>query len=724
MPLQNNFNKVPMAMTHDFPAVGVAYHRLAPLLAPRSIALIGASRRRNTVGNDMVRNLLAARFPGTVYAVNKSYQALYGIDCYASVADLPEAVELAVIAVPNRVLEQVMRECVAAGIKAVVVFGSAELEDEGEDRLRDRVAAIAREAGIPLCGANCMGFINSIEQVQVFTSYYPAPQDAGGVAYVAQSGSLLTGLMFNEPRLRFNIAVSAGQELVTTAADYLDYALDMPSTRVVAMALESIRDVDGFVKAIRKAREREIPVIVLKLGRTEAGAKLALSHTGAIAGNAKVYDAFFRSHGIIQVNDLQELAATAILMSCGRRPAAGGLAAILDSGGERELLADIADDLGIRLADIGEATKARLRDSLDPGLEAINPVDAWGTGRDFEAVFENCLSAMMHDPDTAMGLFIADLTDGLDLHEGYVAACEAVARATPKPVAMMTNYSGWNHRGLAEQLTRAGIPVLDGTGPALRAVRHALSWRDYIARGNAGPVAQDPHPKAGWWRAHLAQRQTPLSEAEGYALLADYGIAVPCHGLAENREDALLLAHDIGFPLVMKTATPGILHKSDVGGVALNLNSIDDVAAAYDRMAPSLGPTVLLCAQSERGAEIAFGLVRDAGLGSFVMVATGGIWIELLKDSQLAPAPLGIEEAHERIAALRMAAVLDGARGGAVADKHALARTYVALGRLAADLGDCIAEMDINPVFACPDGAVAVDCVIVPSAARGASHAH
>lgn len=691
-----------------------AEHRLAPLLAPRSVALVGASRKRNSIGNDLMRNLIASGYGGAIYPVNPSNDTLYGLRCYPGLSSLPGPVDLAILSVPNRVLEQVVAEAIAAGVRALVIFASAELEGEEGSLLRERVAALARRAGIPVCGANCMGFYNNDHALRAFSAYHPAPGEPGGLTLIAQSGSLLQALLFNDPRLRFNLAVSAGQELVTTAADFMDYALDQPSTRAIALVLEAIRDPEDFIAALEKARAREIPVIVLKLGRTEAGAGFALSHTGAIAGNAEVYEALFRRYGVISVRDLNELAATAILMCGPRRVAKGGLAAILDSGGERELLVDCAQDHGVPFAQIGPQTVQALAAALDPGLSPVNPVDAWGTGRDYEAGFETCLTALMEDPDTGIGMFVADLCDELDLHAGYAGVCEAVARSTGKPLVMMTNYSAWSHRDHAMRLSRAGVAVLDGTLPSLRAVRHAMDWRDFLARPAPAPDGAE-NPRAAHWRAVLAARDGALTEDEGYALLADYGIRVPDHRIAGSREAALAAARAIGFPLVMKTAAPGILHKSDVGGVKLNLADEAAVGAAYDDLAARLGPRVLISAMARGQAEMAFGLVRDPQFGSFVMVAFGGVWIEVLKDSQLVMAPVGRDDAARAIGALKMAKVLDGLRGAPPCDREALIGTFVRLGDLAADLGEQIAELDINPVMVGAGGVVAVDSLIVPA---------
>lgn len=687
-------------------------HPLAPLLAPRTIALIGASRRRNSVGNDALCNLLGNGYRGTIFPVNPSYDSLYGRVCYTHVAEIPDPVDLAILAVPNAALESAVTQTLAAGARSLLIFASAELEGDG----RARIAQAAREAHVPLCGANCMGFFNAEQALPAFSARFPAPLEHGGITCIAQSGSLIQALLFNDPRLRFNLAVSSGQELVTCAADYMDYALDLPSTRVLALILEAIREPQAFIRALVKAQQRGIPVVVLKLARTPAAAHLALSHTGAIAGDAAVYEALFRQYGVISVRDTQELAATAMLLSADRRPAAGGLAMILDSGGERELMVDLASEHGVPFARISAATSEVLRQQLDPGLEPINPLDAWGTGRDFEQIFETCLHALMSDEDSALGMFVCDLCDELDLHDAYAGVCEAVAQRSRKLLTVMTTFSAWSHRRLALRLTRAGIPVLDGAEASLRAVRHVLAWRDHLARIRHAPPPTAPEPgmRSDRWRRVLRERRTALSEDESYALLADYGISVPRHAIADGASALESAAAHVGYPLVLKTAMPGILHKSDVGGVRLGITDAAGLAAAYADMSARLGPRVLLSEQVSSRVEMACGLLQDPLFGPFVLVGFGGIWIEYLRDSALLMAPVDPELAAQRIGALRMARVLDGVRGAPPCNREALVRLVVQLGVLGCELGDCIREMDLNPVLATPDGAIAVDCLVIP----------
>lgn len=688
-------------------------HALAPLLSPRSIALIGASRKRNSVGNDTLRNLVGNGYAGSVFPVNPSYDSLYGRVCYPGIDALPDPVDLAILSVPNAVLERAAQEAIAAGARALLIFASAELEGDG----RERIAAAARAAHVPLCGANCMGFFNAEQALPAFSALFPTTLERGGITCIAQSGSLIQALLFNDERLKFNLAVSSGQELVTSAADFMDYALEQSSTRVITLILETIRAPRKFIAALSKARDRGVPVIVLKLARTPAAASLALSHTGAIAGDAKVYDALFRQYGVIGVRDAQELAATAMLLSARRRLAAGGMAMILDSGGERELMVDLAADEGVPFARICAQTTQALSAQLDPGLEPINPLDAWGTGRDFERIFETCLHALMSDEDSALGVFVCDLSDELDLHAAYAAVCEAVAQRSPKQLVVITNYSAWSHRRVALRLVRAGVAVLDGAAASLRAIRHALAYRDFLAATRhpaaAAPVA--PGIRADRWRRLLREKRGPLTEDEGYELLSDYGISVPRHVVVKDAAALRAAAQTLGYPLVLKTAAPGILHKSDADGVRLGIGDDTALDAAYDDVARRLGPRVLLCAQVPATVEMAFGLLQDRSFGAFVLVAFGGVWIEYLRDSVLAMAPVDATLVARRISELRLARVLDGVRGAPPCDRNALVQLAVQLGVLAQELDGCIAEMDLNPVLVSAGGAIAVDCLIVPA---------
>jgi acetate---CoA ligase (ADP-forming) len=694
----------------------IAKHPLNALLAPASVALVGVSRQADSAGNDMLLELRQSGYKGTVYLVNPKYTEIGGIRCYPSVAELPEAPDLTVLAVANSRLEDLVRESISRGTRALVLFGSAHLdEDEGAStKLVNKVRDMAASAGIPVCGANCMGFYNHDVGLRVFPQYLPRTLAAGHVAYISQSGSALTALLWNDRKLRFNLAVSSGQEIITTAADYLDYALEMPSTRVVSMFLEAIRDPAGFAQALEKARLRKIPVVVLKVGRTEASAALALSHTGAVAGNDAVYQALFAKYGVCVVETLDELAATAALFSLPHRAADGAVAAILDSGGERELLVDVAEKMGVPFAKISVETKDRLSELLDPGLDPVNPLDAWGTGKDFERIFSQCFGALVSDPASALGALVADITSGFWLHEAFGRVCRTLAHTADKPIVLINNHVGTDTQDLAMRLVDQGVCVLDGTKPALVAIKHCLDYRDFLCR----PVEAMPDDVASEvkqkWRNRLLEGGI-LDEAEGLALLADYGVATQRSIVVESLEDALKAADGLGYPVVLKTATPGILHKSDVGGVALNLANSDAVAQAYKSISDRLGPRALVGSMVQGSIELAIGLLNDEQFGPVVMVAAGGIFIELLRDRAVRLAPFGVDTAREMIDSLVCRPLLDSFRGSPACNVDHLAFTVSRISRLAADLGDVISEMDVNPLKVGAHGCIAVDALVTAS---------
>ena len=692
-------------------------HRLDRMLAPASVALIGASNVPNTPGNDMVLELQVSRYRGSVYPVNPSYSEVEGYPCYDELAALPEVPDLAVLGVGNDRLEEQVAEAIRVGVGGLVVPGSAlHPSDSEESTLRGRIQTMAREAELPIVGGNCMGFYNVDAWFRAFPFNRPYELRPGGVTLIAQSGSVLTSLLWNNQKLRFNLAISPGQELVTTLSDYMDYALDQDTTRVIALFVESVRRPQAFVAALEKAAALGVPVVALKTGRTPQSATLALSHSGAIAGDDAAYRTLFERYGVLSVASIDELAATALLMSDERRPGPGGLATIHDSGGERELLIDLAADVGVPFAQIGPGTTEVLAQHLDHGLEPINPLDAWGTGRDHQTIFEHCWQALLDDDDTAIGVFVADLTSGFYLHESFARVCRRVHRRTGKPIAMLTNHVGTDTQDLARRLTDLGIPVLDGTVPGLVAVRNALAYRDFAGSPQIMPPSRPAAATTAKWRCRLGRPEL-LSESEGLELLSDYGLPTIRHRVARDADSAVEFSSQVGYPVALKTAAEGILHKSEVGGVILNLTDETEVRAAYADLHRRLGSPVLVAAMAEPGIELALGVLHDPQFGAMVLIAAGGIYIEVLRDRQLGLVPIDARIAIRMIDKLAVAPILDGVRGRAPVDKASVVSALVALSDLAADLGDLIAELDINPLAVDAAGCRALDALVVPRAA-------
>jgi acetate---CoA ligase (ADP-forming) len=718
---------------------------LAPLLEPRSVAVVGASARPGSFGEQLVGQLLAGGYQGAVHLVNPGYPEVAGRPCRPSLAEVPGPVDLAVLAVPNAALEDQLHAAAKAGIPAAVIFASCIDRDPAphpgrdlasSDRagpavppLAERLATIAREAGMAVCGGNGMGFFNLEQRLRVCGYPEPADLPAGPVAVITHSGSVFSALLHNDRGLRFNLVVSAGNELVTSAAAYLDHALDLPTTRVVALFLETVREPAAFRAALAKAATRAIPVVVLKVGRGQAARAMVAAHSGALAGEEGAYQALFDAYGVAQVATLDELADTCELLS-GRRAHPGGLAAIGDSGGERAHLLDLAEQLRVPFAEISEATRQRLAAVLEPGLPPTNPLDAWGTGNDADEIFATCIQALLEDPATAALALNLDLTTEPTPDTSYTGLAISAAAATDKPVTVLANLASAADPAEAATLRAAGVPVLEGTATGLSALRHLLAYRDFLSPGSAtlphrgtrqrrvgatrGPDRGDGRDR---WLARLGEPGRALDEVEGLALLGEWGVPVVAAEVATTLEEALAAAGQAGWPVALKTAAPGVVHKSDAGGVALGLDGPDRLAAAYAELAGRLGPRVTVAAMAGPGVELALGVVDDPQFGPLVMVAAGGVLVEVLRDRRFALPPVGHEQALAVLDRLAVRPLLDGVRGAPPADLDAVADAIVSLSELALDLGSSLAALDVNPLVAGPGGCVAVDALVIP---RGA----
>jgi acyl-CoA synthetase (NDP forming) len=688
------------------------------MLEARSVAVVGASVKEGSLGRQMMVELVRGGFAGAVYPVNPSYDEVLGHRCYPSITDLPEAVDLAILGVASQRIEQALRDAIAIGARSAVTFSSlyeAAPPGPGLPLLTERVATIARDAGIAMCGGNGMGFLNL--EANLRATGFATPDDIrrGHVAFVSHSGSAFAALAFNDRGIGFNVIVSSGQELVTDIADYMGHALGLASTRVIALLIETVRRPGEFRAALAHAADRDVPVIALKVGRTERSKSMVVAHSGALAGEDGAFEALFDAYGVLRVATLDEMADAMELFSSPRRVTTGsGIASIHDSGGERALLVDVAADLAVPFARISDATTDRIQAALDPGLEAANPLDAWGTGIDADRIFIECFRALHDDPDTAALAFVVDMTrQGRPHDEGYLHVARQVFTSTNKPFCILSNLASAVANDEAAILRDDGIPVLEGTASGLTALRHLLAYRD----GRVRPTVEAPEPVSDEvrerWRTRLAS-DDEMSELEGLALLADYGVPTAKARGATSGDEAIAAAEEVGWPVALKTAAPGVQHKSDVGGVALGLKDPDGLRAAYEDVASRLGTHVIVAAMTPAGVELALGIVHDPQFGPLVLVAAGGVLVEVLHDRRLAFPPMDVPRARVLIDRLRVRPLLDGVRGAPPADVGALAHAVSRLSVLAADLGEQLDAFDVNPVIVTTDGCVAVDALVVP----------
>jgi acyl-CoA synthetase (NDP forming) len=680
------------------------------MLQARSVALVGASARPGSFGHRMVTEVSRSAAGIDVHLVNPHYSVIEGRPCVPTLADIEQPVDLVLLGVPDVALHEQISLAAERGDRSAVIFGSVVGEAPGGGSLRAAVAAAAGEAGLAVCGGGCMGFVNVARGLRAIGYVEAEDLPAGPVALVSHSGSAFSALLRSHRRLGFSLAVSSGQELVTTAADYLAYALDQPETGVVALLLETMRSPELLRAGLARAAEQDVPVVALTVGTSGPGAAMVAAHSGALAGADGAWEALFDAYGVLRVRDLDEMADSLELFAAGRRPRAGarGIATVHDSGAERAMVVDLADELGVEFSPLTEATLRRLGDLLDPGLVPANPLDVWGTGADTRQLFADSMRALAEDPGVGAIALAIDLVHEYDGDPSYPLAAQEVWDATDLPVAVLSTMHSAMDQDQAAALRARGIPVLEGARSGLVALANLTAYGSR-ARVGARVPANDEERRERWLTALAAG---PLDGAAGFALLADYGIpAVPVEA-ARSAGEAVDAAGRLGWPVVLKTDEPGIEHKSDVGGVVLDLADPAAVTAAYDDLAGRLGPRVLVCGAAPAGVELALGLVRDPLLGPLVLVAAGGVLVELLEDRAVALPPVSVATAERALDRLTARRLLDGYRGRPAVGSAGIVAAMVALSQLAVELGPAIDALDINPLIVGPAGPLAVDVLV------------
>lgn len=688
-------------------------HALQPLLRPASIAVIGASERAGSVGNEVLVNLNKGGYEGVIYPVNPAYDALHELPCYSSLEALPDVPQHVIFAVSDHRIEACFDEMLALGIKACTIFSALIIEGDQTPNLRQRLQNKINHHQVLVAGANCMGFYNVREGVLAGgfdTRTHPRP---GNVALISQSGAGMSGIVDVERRIDFNFAVSTGYELSVSLEDYLDYALDLPETRVVGLFMETSRYPEKFVAALQKAAQKKIPIVALKVGRTEFSAKMALSHSGALAGSDEAYDALFERYGVQRVEDMDQLATVLIMFSQSQQVGAGGLVCLHDSGGERQLLIDLADAHQVALAELTETTERSIAASLDPGLPIVNPLDGWGAGgADAHQRMANCFEALVGDSNAALGAVVHDRGPDSEIYSTYIEYLKQAQKATSKPVFLVANRQGSGSDPLAITSTQQGLPVIDGVSQFLVGVRCLFNYRDFVY-----PIT-DPLPAVDEvvsqkWRARLAS-QSVMTESLSAKCLADFGLPMVIGCEVANVEQLHDLAQSATYPLVLKTAEDNISHKSDSNGVVLNIESEQQLLSAYTDLKCRLGAKALVAPMiTEQGVEMILGLNNDPQFGPTILLGFGGLQAELLADTVLLLAPFGEQTAQRALERLKMKPLLSGYRGQNKVNIGAYCRAASYLSVIAVELQDIVAEIDINPMLVTADGCQGLDALMV-----------
>ena len=686
-------------------------HRLDALLRPDSIAIVGASQREGSFGRLLHQSIKSLGYEGEVYLINPKYEQIDGLQAYPTLAALPERVDCVAMAITDKALPQQLELAAAAKARAAVLFGRAHGHAGDGREFTQVLASIAASAQMQLCGANCMGFVNLDDKLQMTGFPFSTLKQRGSVALVSHSGSTWSGIVGNLRQLRFNYAISAGQELATGVADYIDFLVQQASTRVICLVLETVRQPEQFIAAAARARDKGIVIIALKLGRSVRGQEFAKSHSGAMSGSADVYDAIFERHGIISVSTLDELMDAAELFAAPRRPHNGLIGLGCDSGGERQLIADLCEPLALPFAPLAPETVARLEGLLDAGIEASNPLDYWGDGND---VIADSLLALAADPAVGILVMATNIPDGQDFTNTCTRALEKTFAGTTKPVVMFGNVATTMSPTECQRYRSWGVPVLMGTETALRALKHYSHYHcdtSVSDEGCAG-VAVSAQLVTHWCN-RLAKAARAGATLQDFDLLRAFELPVVAGLTTSDLNQALSFAQHTGYPLVAKIDSPDVAHKSDVGGVILGIGSNDALRAAFARL-QLITPGPVLLQQQLSGSELILGMKHDPQFGPSFTVGFGGIYVEVLKDFvTLLPGDTA-QRIESKLRSLKTFPLLAGARGRAVADLPLLVGVIQRFIRMGSALRANVQEMEINPLLVDGNRMAAVDLLVIP----------
>jgi acetyl coenzyme A synthetase (ADP forming)-like protein len=700
---------------------------MARIMAPRSIAVVGAGRRPGTIGHELFRNLLAFGFDGPVYPVNPSSASVAGVRAYATLLDIPDDVDLAVIVVPSAAVLDVARECAAKHVHGMVIIsaGFAEVGSNGKAAERELVT-LARRNGMRIIGPNCLGVVSTAPGVRMNATFAPGLPVAGNVAFLSQSGGLGIELMSQAAGLGIGISdfVSVGNKADVSGNDLLQYWADDPHTDVILMYLESFGNPRKFARLARRIA-RSKPIVAVKSGRSAAGSRAASSHTAALATPDVAVDALFRQAGVIRVDTLDELLATAMLLAHQPVPAGRRVAIVSNAGGPGILAADACAGAGLDVPELSETTQQALRALVADDATVRNPIDlvAGATAEQFE----HALRLVLQDDgiDALLAIFVPPLvTRAEDVARAIASASDA---AGEKPVvACFLGKVGVPDelRGVGERRTIPSFAFPEAAAHALGRVAGLADWR----RRPVGTVPVFDDIDLTGARAIVAETLTAepdgawLDQRKAGALLGSFGIPVVGFSVVADAATAVEAADALGYPVALKAGAPEIVHKTDVGGVVLDLRDAAAVERAYTDMARSLGDAMggaVVQQMVPSGVETIVGITHDPSFGPLVMFGLGGVTAELLADRSFRIVPITDEDASELVRSLRGSPLFFGYRGRADVDVAALENLLLRVGHLADELPD-VAEMDLNPVIVGTTGVIAVDAKvrIAPAPAR------
>jgi acyl-CoA synthetase (NDP forming) len=698
------------------------------MLHPRNIVLVGATDKPGNYAERIWNNLIKYKYEGGLFPVNAKRETIWGVPCYKDFASLPEKPDHVLVLVPARFAVQVIRDAAAAGARSatIVTSGFSELQDEDSQRLALELKQAVDETGLAVTGPNCLGNLSAGEKLFTNIDDRIVTMEAGPVAIAGQSGAIVMAIRqtLEDRGVGVGYMVTTGNETGLETPDLMAYFAADPSIRVIVVYLEGVRNTKVFREACKAARAAGKPVIALKLGASEGGRAAAMAHTGALAGSIETFDAISTREGVIRVRGLDELIETTECFVHAEPPKSNRLAAVSLSGGKRGLLIDAFYSAGLNFAPLSPNATAQLAKMLGPGSIVGNPLDAGFAAVVDPSVYMNSIKIMIDDPDTDIVIIDAELPKAPhELRERNLRIVNEMAGAASKPVVYISAMSiGFTEFTKALRKSLPNIAVMQGLDRAVGAIKSLIEYSSL--RKEVPDIKSSSKASA---RAVLekalknANGAAALDEVASKKLLKAYGIPVSKEEIAQNAAEAVKIAKKIGFPVVAKVVSADILHKSDIGGVVLNLNSAAEVKKAFNditarvrkiKSKPKL-EGILIAQQVKADLELVVGASLDAEMGPVVLFGTGGVDIELMKDVALAGAPLDEAEAKQLIAKTKAGVKMKGYRGKPALHEPSAVKALVGLSNLMADAGNRIASIDVNPFLINSKVGVAVDGLIV-----------
>jgi acyl-CoA synthetase (NDP forming) len=678
------------------------------LLRPKSVAIVGASEKPG-FGGATTRNLINSGWSDDrLFLVNPNRSEILGRRCYKSISDIPEAADLVIVATPKKTVNGILEEAAARGCKAAVVYASGYSETGQAGKIaEEELRNIALKYNMTLCGPNCAGFVNNIDKVSAFGLPLYNPQ-RGNIGLIAQSGQVCVQLL-NVDYMKYSYAISSGNNAVLDLVDYLDFLVEDEETKVIAVYLEGVKNPARFTEVLARAARKRKPIIVLKTGISEKSQKVATAHTGSLTGSDSAYSALFKKYGVIRVYDMEELLTTSLLFSTlAKMPEKPSLAMINLSGGETAISADLAHLKEILMPDFTPGTLQKLREILPDYATPNNPLDMTATLAYDPGRYREVLRTTIGDPNIGM------LAVGLNIPKRITPQNEAmqmglcsgivdVARQPEsKPIVILPSLAGERYSELRRRYEEAHVPILSCPAYGFSAIKHLIDFTRYKPESKTLNIAVPSKVNTG-----KEETVRILSEHESKELLREFGIPVPQEYVVRSGLELVEKAHEIGYPVVLKIDSKDIPHKTEVGGVKLNINNDDELLTAYDEILANVHRNkpearingVLLQPMLPPGLEVIIGVNTDKQFGPLVLIGLGGVFVEVFKDIAVYAVPLNRAEAVEMINSLKAAPLFHGYRGGEVLDVDALVDTIISVGRLAEAYRDTIRELDINPMF-------------------------